>query len=807
MDRLARYRSMRDFAQTPEPEGGSSAATGRLSFSCQKHAARRLHFDLRLEWQGVLLSWAVTRGPSLDPAQKRLAVRTEDHPCDYLTFEGAIPKGSYGAGTVLLWDLGWWHPAQDVNEGLVTGMLKFAILGRRMTGAWMLVRLSPKRPGDEKRDNWLLVKERDVAAGAPDTLTEMHATSVISGRSMAEIAADTPPKRPARAGQRPLAGKPQLATRRDAPPGGGGWWVEPKHDGYRAMLAIGDGGPRITTRNGHDWTDRFAALLPWAADLRGRAALIDGEVVAGLGPETFDALQAALSSGGPLAFYAFDLLHLDGKDLTGATQSERRRALEKLLAVFPPLAALRLSPIAEGPPDLVLTAICAAGGEGIVAKRIDAPYRARRTRAWIKVKCGILETFAIVGYTPSDVESRPFASLMLASFEAGGLAYRGRVGTGFDGATMDATMREMSRHVRANCPLPIHPADAGPSPVWLEPVLKAEVWHAGLTGAARIRHGVFEGLLATQPGHPARKAIPPLKTAPTRAGIVLSHPARVVFPGTRTTKLDLAEYYEAVAPAFFAHAADRPLTFLRHPGGLDEAGFYQRHKGEGFPRAIGSVRTDEGDTRGDPSMFMASAAGMVAAVQMGTIEFHLWGARRDRLDRPDRLVFDLDPDEALGFDAVKSAALDLRDRLENLGLASSPIVTGGKGIHVVVSLRRTVTWDTVKTFARTVATILARKEPERFVSTMSRKRRAGRIFVDWLRNEKGATAVAPFSVRARPGAPVAVPIPWRDLTALKGADVFGMEAARARADRPAEPIALSTLGPGVLRKLQLWIDE
>ncbi len=793
---LERYRALRDFVLTPEPEGGE-ASTGGLRFSVQMHDATRLHWDLRLEWEGVLLSWAVTRGPSLDPGQKRLAVRTEDHPRDYLTFEGTIPAKNYGAGTVMLWDLGWWRPLVDAGEGLAKGLLKLEILGRRMTGAWMLVRMKP----EGRRENWLLVKEHDAAEGAADALAGQR-TSVATGRDLAGIAAEAPAVA-VQQGRRPGFATPELATLVSEPPDGGGWQVEPKHDGYRALVALGAGGPRVYTRGGHDWTERFAALVPWLADLPCESALIDGEVVAGLGPESFGALQGALKTGGPLALYAFDLLHLDGVDLAPRPLADRRRALGTLFAAVPPRSALRLSPALEGQATAALAAICDAGGEGIVLKRLDAPHRGRRTRSWLKVKCGARSEFVVVGWSPSSSKRRPFASLLMATREGGTLTYRGRVGTGFDDGAM-TELATLMEPLRGKMPFEARPADVGRGAVWLEPRLVAEVSHAGLTDEGRIRHGVFLGLRDDKPARHVRieRAAP---AGPKVAGVALSHPARVIFPDCGVTKRDLADYYAAVAPAFFAEAAGRPVSLVRHPSGIAAHGFFQRHAGDGFPDAIATVPIAEKDGTVERYIMLRDAASLAAAVQIGAIEIHLWGARADRIERPDRLVFDLDPDEGLGFAEVLSAAADIRDHLAGFGIASAPMVTGGKGVHVVAHLRRAATWDTVKGFARTFAAALAEREPRRFTAVMAKARRRDRIFVDWLRNERGATAIAPFSVRARPGARVAIPVAWDELARLGGADTFGLDAATERAATPPAAPKPATLGHAAIAALERWI--
>lgn len=804
MDRLTRYHAIRDFDRTPEPSDAGVASTHGLRFSVQKHAATRLHYDLRLEWDGALLSWAVTRGPSLNPADKRLAVRTEDHPLSYLDFEGLIPEG-YGAGNVMLWDLGWWQPLGDMRDNLAAGMIKFRVLSHRMSGAWMLVRMKGKTAQDPKRENWLLVKEKDSAFNSADDVTETYLTSVATGRSIDEIGADDPAKKP-QLGKRPSFTKPQLASLRDEVPEGADWWYEPKHDGYRAMVCLGQGGPRLFTRNGHDWTEKFGVLSSYLSDLPCESAVLDGEVVSGLGPETFGALQRALKWNGPLAIYAFDLLHLNGRDLKAKPLHERRAQLEDLFANVPRLAPLRLSPVVKTDGARVLQTICEAGGEGIICKRADAPYRGRRTAGWIKVKCGARAEFVIAGYAPSDKKGRPFASLVMASREDGVLVYRGRVGSGFDDASLDELSKRMQGLHSDDCIFHQYPEEEPPDTVWLKPELVAEVSYTELTDTGKIRHGVFLGLREDKP---ARKITLQAeeKSGKRIAGVTVTNAARKIFPDDGVTKGALARYYEAVSERLLETTADRPLSLLRHPAGLSDHGFFQRHAGDGFPDAIRTVPIPDKDGKSNDYMYVKDAAGLVGAVQMGTIEFHIWGARRDQLERPDRMVFDLDPGPDVRFAQVRQAAVDIRDRLSDLGLKSHAMVTGGKGVHVIVRLRRTATWETAKIFSHTFAAILSEQEPDRFTSSISKARRTGRIFIDWLRNERGATAVAPFSVRARPGARVAVPVDWDELSALKSADAFDLKSAVEKAGQQQVTSPLVSLGKPAVGKLQKWASS
>ncbi|MEI4469687.1 DNA ligase D [Frigidibacter sp. MR17.24] len=806
MDRLARYNERRDFTSTAEPEGVAARSGPALRYGIQMHAASRLHWDLRLEWQGVLLSWAVTRGPSNDPADKRLSVRTEDHPVDYLGFEGTIPQKDYGGGTAMLWDIGWWQPFHDVEDGLRKGHLHFALHGRRATGSWSLVRLKGK---GEAAENWLLVKDRDAAAVTGGTpLAERFDRSILSNRSLSEIARRAEPRAfgPVRRRAIPRFRAVQLAELQDAPPAGEGWQHEIKLDGYRAQIALGKGGVRIRTRNGHDWTDRFAELVPPLAELRCDGALIDGEIVAGAGLEGFGALQDAIKTGGPFRFVAFDLLALDGRDLADEPLSTRRTALEALFAGQPARGLLRLSPAIDDDAAGALATVCGAGGEGLVSKRLDAPYLSGRGPTWVKAKCVRRAEFLICGWQPSDRRGRPFASLLLATCEAGHLTYRGKVGTGFDEASMAELVAAMRPLGRKTSPLDAPPPETRGTR-WIRPALVAEIAHAEVTRDGQLRHARFVALREDKrPAEVVMDVQVEVEMARgdrvTVAGIGISHPDRVIFPKPKRTKLDLARYCDEMADRLLPGLADRPLSLLRLPEGLEGERFFQKHAGKGFPKAIRSVAITESDGKTADYMAVTDAAGLVAAVQMGTVEFHPWGARRDRLDRPERLVFDLDPDEGLGFAAVRRGAFELRDRLDAMGLAAYPMVSGGKGIHVIVPLTRTIGWDSAKIFAQLLATVMSEAAPDRYTATMSKAAREGRIFIDWLRNERGATAIAPFSVRARPGAPVAVPLAWDELSRLRRADGFDMERARERTWSDLEVPPPQVLNRRVLDALQ-----
>ena len=800
MSGLGTYLEKRDFGATPEPSDPGAPSRLGLRYSIQNHRATRLHWDLRLEWEGVLLSWAITRGPSFDPSEKRLAVRTEDHPLSYLGFEGTIPKGNYGAGTVMLWDIGWWQPLDPVPRGLSKGHLHFRLHGRRMTGDWNLVLMKGRRQGDDKRQNWLMIKAEDDAAGQRDPVRR-YKRSVSTGRSFAQIGKEEAPIRPQRDGKLPGHVAPELATLTDDLADPASHWHELKLDGYRALIALGKGGPVTFTRNGHDWSERFASLLPGFDDLACDSALIDGEIVSGAGLQGFSALQDAIKAGGPFSYVAFDLLSLNGKDLRAKPLFERRKALEKLFNTVPPMGALDLSPVIEGDPKDAFATVCGAGGEGLIAKRRDGRYRSGRSTDWLKIKCRRRAEFVIVGWQKSDAAGRPFASLALAARENGSLRYIGKVGTGFDEEGMVELAALMKPLVQKAPPVDA-PKSETSGVTWIKPKLVAEIDYAELTGQGRLRHAAFLGLREDKPAREVRIEREVAMGGDKVAGIAVSSADRVIFDKPSMTKIDLARYYEAIAPVMLEEAADRPLSLLRLPEGMAGERFFQKHPGKGFPSALKTVEITEKDGDSEPYAYVTNAAGLVGAVQMGTVEFHIWGATRDRIERPDRLVFDLDPDEDLGFAKLKSAATDLRDTLADLGLESWVMLSGGKGVHLIVPLRRTVSWDTVKLFSRSVATLMSESQPKRFTASMSKSRREGRIFIDWLRNERGSTAIAPFSIRARPGAPVAMPIAWDDLSAIRKAGAFGKDAALERGWEGVSRPKPQTISQGVIEALE-----
>jgi len=813
-DPLAQYNAKRDFALTPEPAGKVAKGVGNR-FIVQKHDATRLHFDFRLEVDGVLKSWAVTKGPSADPADKRLAVRTEDHPMSYADFEGVIPKGEYGGGSVMLWDRGTWAPiagksAKDIDKG----HLHFILDGERMKGEWLLVRMKP-RPG-EKRENWLLRKVDDAHAGGTDDLVGRQLTSALTGRTMAEIAGDaggeqslkgakgaafTKKMQAAAAHNKQVAkpktkGKPpkfrplQLATLVDAVPVGNGWFHEIKYDGYRAEIAAVGSDVRVYTRNGLDWTDKFAPLVRHIAALGLPPCLIDGEIVAygKDGNPDFSSLQAVLKrghgaqdEGTDLHFFAFDLIEQDGKSLAKLGNLERKERLEALLRDAAPPIAVADHIIGAG--EKLYGAMCRAGQEGIISKRADAAYSGRRSKNWLKVKCTRRQEFIIVGWNPSSAKGRPFASLLLAQREKGDLVHKGNVGTGFDTATMAGLARTFARLERKTAPLDVDAA-AARNVHWLKPDLVAEIAFAEFTASGSVRHASFLGLRHDK----AAKDVTPESKQPAPApasNVTISSRDRVIFPEAKATKGDLADYYAAIAPLMLPHTARRPISLVRCPQGRGKKCFFQKHDSGSFGDHVHHVPIKEKDGGHEDYLYVEDADGILACVQMGTIEFHGWGSHVETLEQPDRMVFDLDPDEGLGFADVKKAATDIRRQLADIGLVSFAMLSGGKGVHVVVPVGPGHGWDAHKDFSKRFAEALSLAEPDRYVATMSKAKRKGKIFIDYLRNQRGSTAVLPYSVRARENAPVAVPIGWDALADARTAGAWTIKDADELLERAA----------------------
>jgi len=705
---------------------------------------------------------------------------------------------------VMLWDRGTWEPVPGKSaKDLEKGHLHFTLQGERMKGEWLLIRLRP-RPG-EKRENWLLRKIDDAHAGGSDDLVGRWLTSVLTGRTMMEIAGDkqaaqslagtshkafaSKMKRAAAhnrkvAKVRKKVGLPkfrpvQLATLVDDVPAGNDWMHEIKFDGYRAVIAAEGSEVRVYTRAGLDWTDKFQPLARAVSALDLPSCLIDGEVVAfdAQGNPDFSSLQAVLkrghgaqTEGTPLQYFAFDLLELEGRPLDKLGNLERKEKLAGLLDHAQPPIAVADHVIGAG--EKLYRAMCEAGQEGIIAKRIDAAYHGKRSRNWVKVKCTLRQEFVIAGWTPSSARARPFASLILAQWEDGKLVHKGNVGTGFDAELMDDLAKRFAKLEQDKPALEIDRA-AARRVRWLKPELVAEVAFAEFTATGSVRHASFIGLRSDKPARevqPERKAPAPKP----ESAIKISNRDRVLFPESKATKGDLADYYVQLAPLILPHLARRPLSLVRCPQGRAKKCFFQKHDSGSFGEHVHHVPIREKDGGHEDYLHVDTADGILACVQMGTIEFHGWGCHAETLEQPDRMVFDLDPDEELDFAAVRKAALDLRGHLSDMGLVSFAMLSGGKGVHIVVPLRPGHDWDTHKDFSRRLAEAMSQAEPDRFVANMSKARRKGRIFIDYLRNQRGSTAIMPYSARAREGAPVAVPVTWDELAEIEKANVWNI---------------------------------
>jgi bifunctional non-homologous end joining protein LigD len=798
------YNKKRDFSKTKEPKGRKLKGKGD-SFVVQKHDASRLHWDFRLELDGVLKSWAVPKGPSLDPGKNRLAMRTEDHPLDYGSFEGTIPRGEYGGGTVMLWDHGRWDPdpRKDPSKTIKEGHLHFTLEGERMKGEWVMFRLKPK-PG-EKAEPWMLKKVSDEYAQADngEALVDNCVTSVTTGRTMAEIASGQDVWRSNRGGKKggrakkkgsaqpPKFHEPQLATLVDEVPAGTSWIHEYKYDGYRLLLAVGDGVATAWTRNGLDWSDKFKALVKAAAKLPA-GSLIDGEAVAldDKGRPSFQLLQSTLNDqkGANLAFYAFDLLVEGGKDIRKLPNIERKERLAALLEGVSPPILYGDHVIGRG--EALFEEICKQGGEGIISKRASAPYRGVRTRDWLKIKCIQRQEFVIVGWSESD-KRLGFRSLLLALKEGRKLTYAGKVGTGFNTRMIHDLRERMEPLETDKAPVEVPRAERKGAH-WIKPKLVAEIAFAEFTGDGILRHPSFIALREDKPASEVVREVPQkLKTAekkPSRRarkagataedfGVEISSPDRVIYPELGLTKKDLADYYATIEPLIMVDAANRPMTLIRCPGGRTGECFFQKHDKGTFGPNVKQIPIKESDGATEDYLYFDDIRGLLACVQMGTMEFHGWGSKIDKVEYPDRLVFDLDPDVGLDFAKVKQAAVRLKALLEDLGLKSFPLLSGGKGIHVVVPLDASKNWPTVKSFAERFSRAISEAEPEMFTANIRKVQRKGRIFLDWLRNQRGATAVMPFSARAREGAPVAAPVAWEELDRFESGHHFSIRDA------------------------------
>jgi bifunctional non-homologous end joining protein LigD len=806
--RLSAYREKRDFAKTPEPRPkvGQKKA---WRFAVQRHDARRLHFDLRLELDGVLKSWAVTKGISMVPGVKRLAVQTEDHPLDYLTWEGSIPKGEYGGGTMIVWDHGTWLADGDPHEGLKQGKLIFALNGERLKGHWHLVRMK-KKPA-EKKDQWLLFKGSDEydlgAADLEPVATEL--SSVISGltnedleqrnkirpdhkarekirRESGSKASDYSKLPGAKKGILPVFIEPALAVEDDNPPQGKGWLHEIKQDGYRMQARLDGGKVKLLTRTGLDWTKRFPTIVKAVAQLPVSSALLDGEIVAQeeSGISTFSALQTDLKSGrrDRLGYFLFDLLYCEGVNLTAVPLKERKQALEQLCRSAASDSPIRYSQhMDEGDSRTIFTHACQMGLEGLISKRADAPYRSGRTESWIKSKCALSQEFVIIGYVPSSTSRQAVGALVLGYYEGRVLVHAGRAGTGFTDETALA-LRSGLESIETPQPKFKRPVDkvSLQNVRWVEPRFVADIQFRGWSPDKLLRQAAFKGIREDKAPkdivleEPKGQVMKP--AGKTAIQVKLTHPDRILWPEDGITKQGLAEFYSDIADWILPHITKRVLSLVRCPGGVGKSCFYAKHIWEGADKSFLPVDVGEAE----PMFAIQDLDGLMALVQANVLEIHPWGSRVERLDQPDRIIFDLDPGDDVAWEDVIAGALEVKARLKSQGLESFVKTTGGKGLHVVSPITPSVGWETVKDFTKKMAEAMAADSSGKYLAVMTKSRRRGRIFVDYLRNGRGATAVGAYSTRARTGAAVSVPLTWGELQTGIRANHFTIDNLRQR---------------------------
>jgi bifunctional non-homologous end joining protein LigD len=821
---LAAYHAKRDFAITAEPRGSHAASGAALSFVVQKHAASRLHYDFRLELGGVLLSWALPKGPSFDPADKRMAIHVEDHPLGYASFEGTIPPKQYGAGSVIVWDNGRWEPVGDPHDGLAKGKLLFKLQGQKLAGLWELVKIAR---GGEKQEPWILFKKRDefarpkaeydVVTALPDSVIAKPIVPPASG-AIRTAATAPPPARtsaPRRAAARKSAGSlaaiagarkaplpetlsPQLATLATGVPPSGEWFYEIKFDGYRLMARLEHGKARLITRGGHDWSDKMPGLVRELEALKIDSGWLDGEIVVlgENGAPSFNALQKSFdrhTGGDAIVYFVFDVPFLAGHDLREVPLVQRRQVLKALLADRT-AQQVRFSADFDADPAVILSSACAMNMEGVIAKRGDAPYTSRRTDSWLKLKCKLRQEFVVCGYVDRSDGAPQIGSLLLGVYaDDGALLSVGSVGTGWDTAEAGALKLELAKIETGKVPFAAGVAKPGRwskrvsgSERWVKPTLVAEVEFAEWTPDGQIRHASYVALRSDKPARAivreraktlagAAPLAPAAKTAVP--ALKVSHGERVIDPASGLTKLDLVRYYESVAAWILPHLAGRPCSLVRGPDGVGGTLFFQKH-GEkiGIP---GIKELPAALWPGHGALLeIASAEALRGAAQMNVIEFHTWNSIAKKIDQPDRMIFDLDPGEGTAWPHIQEAALLVRGLLHELGLVAWLKTSGGKGLHVVVPLTPKLGYDVVKGFSQAVVQHLARVIPTRFVAKSGATNRVGKLFVDYLRNGHGATTAAAFSARARPGLGVSMPVGWDELASLTSGAQWTVLTAR-----------------------------
>ncbi|WP_260704993.1 DNA ligase D [Edaphobacter flagellatus] len=832
-EQLARYRAMRNFSITDEPSGEHAPRLSKsLPFCVQKHAASHLHYDFRLGWNGVFKSWAIAKGPSYFTGDKRLAVQVEDHPIEYGGFEGIIPKGQYGGGTVMLWDQGTWElqaAYPDVDAGLRDGSLKFILHGTKLKGKWALVRMGGKW-AKEKKPNWLLIKEHDEYERPQDAppITEEEPDSVVTGRTMDEIARnedhvwnskDTRSqerawfrKEPASSlspeqkkqsnatmqhllknlpkEKQPVFVPPELATMADVPPSGDGWLHELKLDGYRIQARKDGTRVQMLTRTGLDWTARMRSAADEIAKLSVNQVTLDGElaVVAPNGTTSFADLQASLQEGAKhtLTYFAFDLLHLDGRDTRELPLKERKGMLKQLLSQAD-ADRLRLSEHIETGGEKLLREACKLQAEGIVSKRASAKYLSGRGSDWIKTKCLHEQEFVVGGYTLPTNGIYGVGALLLGYFRDDKLIYAGRTGTGFTQKTHKLLREALEKIERKTPAFESVPQDAKKGARWVTPEMVVQVRFAAWSADNLIRQSAYLGIredkaakevVREEPSasmgprrsrqhiHPISKGDdPPSTSNAMHAPVRLTHPAKVLDESSGMTKQMLADYYWNIAEWLLPYITGRPVSLVRCPDGIGHPSFFQKHVNATLPKNIGSVNVPNKKTGAIEAYITVGSREMLASLaQLGVLELHPWGSKNDNLEHPDRLIFDLDPDETLSWPEIKKAAEEVRKRLKRIGIESFVKTTGGKGLHVVSPIEPTHTWAELKDFARRFVVEMEKENPSRYLTKMTKAARSGKIFLDYLRNEREATSVAAYSPRARPGAPVSMPLSWHELS-------------------------------------------
>ncbi len=856
---LTEYKRKRRFDKTPEPPAKVGGAKG-FSYVIQKHAASHLHYDFRLELDGMLLSWAVPKGPCLDPSVKRLAMHVEDHPVRYGEFEGIIPEGEYGGGTVMLWDRGTWEPIGDPRSSYRQGKLEFRLAGEKLQGEWKLIRTRSPRPAG--KEQWLLMKRPDDVAKslANYDILSKKPKSVVSGRSLEEIASDQDrvwtsrskrisSKKPVRHASRSVV-KPkrkaveaiaikgasktklptrievQLATLTKEAPTGDQWLHEIKFDGYR-MICRKDGAKvKFISRNHQDWTKRLSTLVSAVQEIDATSAILDGEVVVmnASGVSDFQSLQNAFREGNTteLQYYVFDVLYLNGARLTDLPLAQRKEALSELCAQLPATTPIHYSEHVIGAGEAFKKLACQHHLEGSISKRRDQPYRPGRGTDWLKVKCGHNEEFVIGGFTAPRGSRAGFGALLLGCYDdRHRLHYAGKVGTGFGESDLKELYPQLQSVEQKASPFSDRLTKTGVlrTAHWVKPKFVAQISFGSRTRDGILRHSAFEGLREDKPPDEVKldKAMPiekasklkPAKRQTSRktmntharrtkpnasesakpamldpgefsvAGIHLTHPDKLLFPGTSITKRELAAYYRDVAEWMLPHIVHRPLVLVRCPEGQGKACFYQKHPGLGTPEALRRIPIRE-STKTEDYVIVDDLPALVSLAQMGALEIHAWGAREDKLEQPDRLIFDLDPGPEVEWKLVVHSARQIRKFLQELGLETFVKTTGGKGLHLVAPIRRNQNWDEAKAFCKAVAGMIVAASPEFYLATMSKANRTSKIFVDYLRNGRGATAVVPYSPRARPNAPISTPLTWQELSPKIASDHFTISNVRKR---------------------------